>query len=47
MTTLRQPLVQLGHAAVSTLYEQIKNLKLDTPLLAGDVLVIVRKWFSN
>jgi DNA-binding LacI/PurR family transcriptional regulator len=25
MTTLRQPLVQLGHSAVTTLYEQIQN----------------------
>jgi DNA-binding LacI/PurR family transcriptional regulator len=25
MTTLRQPLVQLGHAAVTALYERIRN----------------------
>jgi hypothetical protein len=25
MTTLRQPLVQLGHAAVTTLFEQVQH----------------------
>jgi polysaccharide export outer membrane protein len=28
-------------------YEQIKTLKDDTPILAGDVLVIARKWFGG
>jgi beta-lactamase regulating signal transducer with metallopeptidase domain/protein involved in polysaccharide export with SLBB domain len=30
-----------------TKYEQIKTLKDDTPILAGDVLVIARKWFGG
>lgn len=29
MTTLRQPLVQLGHSAVTTLYEQIQGTRLE------------------
>jgi protein involved in polysaccharide export with SLBB domain len=28
-------------------YEQIKDLKPETPLLPGDILVIARRWFGN
>jgi protein involved in polysaccharide export with SLBB domain len=28
-------------------YVEIKNLKPETPLLPGDVLIIARKWFGN